>query len=94
MRCDKNNKLQDSAPCHRCLSTIIELDIKRIVFSSSDNTFISCNPKELKINHISSGNRHLVKNSSYDEENNKNNKNNNKEIRLIFNNIDKKRLTC
>ena len=61
VRCDKNNKLQDSAPCHRCLSTIIELDIKRIAFSSSDNTFISCNPKELKINHISSGNRHLVK---------------------------------
>tara|TARA_B100000424_G_scaffold154063_1_gene117727 strand:+ start:477 stop:719 length:243 start_codon:yes stop_codon:yes gene_type:complete len=79
--------LQDSAPCHRCLSTIIELDIKRIVFSSSNNTFISCIPKELEINHISSGNRHLVKNSSYNKENDK--KNNN-EIRLIFNNINKK----
>ena len=75
VRCDKNNKLQDSAPCHRCLSTIIELDIKRIVFSSSNNRFISCNPKEVKINHISSGNRHLVKNGSYTKENDKNNKN-------------------
>ena len=55
------------------MSTIIDLDIKRIVFSSSDERFISCNPKELKINHISSGNRHLVKNSSYNKENNHNN---------------------
>jgi len=53
-----------------CLSTIIELNIKRIVFSSTNNTFISCNPKEIKINHITSGNRHLVKNST-NKENNK-----------------------
>tara|TARA_B110000977_G_C11072881_1_gene490192 strand:- start:242 stop:547 length:306 start_codon:yes stop_codon:yes gene_type:complete len=61
VRCDKKDKLQDSAPCNKCLLTIIELDIKRIVFSSVNNTFISCNPKELTINHISSGNRHLTK---------------------------------
>ena len=74
VRCDKNNNLQESTPCYNCLSTIIELDIKRIVFSSSNNLFISCNPKELKINHISSGNRHLINNSEYDKENIKNNK--------------------
>lgn len=62
VRCDKNDKLQDSAPCVHCLETIIELNVKRIVFSSVDNTFISCNPKDLTINHISSGNRHLNKN--------------------------------
>ena len=59
MRCDNNLKLQDSAPCQSCLTTILELNIKRIVFSYKDNTFISCNPKELTINHISAGNNFI-----------------------------------
>ena len=59
MRCDNNSKLQDSAPCQNCLTTILELNIKRIVFSYKDNTFISCNPKELTINHISAGNNYI-----------------------------------
>jgi len=59
VRCDNNSKLQDSAPCQNCLTTILELNIKRIVFSYKDNTFISCNPKELTINHISAGNNYI-----------------------------------
>ena len=59
MRCDNNSKLQDSAPCQNCLTTILELNIKRIVFSYKDNTFISCDPKELTINHISAGNNFI-----------------------------------
>ena len=59
MRCDNNSKLQDSAPCQNCLTTILELNIKRIVFSYKDNTFISCNPKELTIHHISAGNNFI-----------------------------------
>ena len=59
MRCDNNLKLQDSAPCQNCLTTLLELNIKRIVFSYKDNTFISCNPKELTINHISAGNNFI-----------------------------------
>ena len=59
MRCDNNSKLQDSAPCQNCLTTILDLNIKRIVFSYKDNTFISCNPKELTINHISAGNNFI-----------------------------------
>ena len=84
MRCDNNSKLQDSAPCQNCLSTIIELNIKRIVFSYKDNTFISCNPKELTINHISAGNnfiKRLQSNDTYSANKNINNKNiNNKNI--------------
>ena len=53
VRCDKNNNLQDSAPCFNCLNTMIELNIKRIVYSSSNNVIISDNPKNLKINHLS-----------------------------------------
>lgn len=56
-----------------CLSTMISLNIKRIVYSSINDSFISCDPKEIKINHISSGNRHLIKNSDEDKENYVNN---------------------
>ncbi len=56
-----------------CLSTMINLNIKRIVYSSINDSFISCDPKEIKINHISSGNRHLIKNSDEDKENYVNN---------------------
>ncbi len=62
MRCDNNNHLQDSSPCQNCLTTIIDLNIKRIVFSYKDSTFISCKPKELTIKHISAGNNYLRKN--------------------------------
>ena len=61
VRCDKNNNLQDSAPCCNCLNTMIELNIKRIVYSSSDNDILSANPKDLKIDHLSSGERLLRK---------------------------------
>ena len=62
MRCDSKNNLQDSAPCENCLKTIIDLKIKRIVFSSKDNTFISINPSDLKINHESAGNKFIKRN--------------------------------
>ena len=75
MRCDSNNKLQDSAPCQSCLNTIINLDIKRIVFSYKDNTFISSDPKELNINHISAVNNFLKKRlNNNNKENTKPNK--------------------
>ena len=74
MRCDNNSKLQDSAPCQNCLTTILELNIKRIVFSYKDNTFISCDPKELTINHISAGNN-FIKRLETNNTNNTNNTN-------------------
>ena len=83
VRCDNNSKLQDSAPCQNCLTTILELNIKRIVFSYKDNTFISCDPKELTINHISAGNNFIkrletnTKNTN-NTKNTKNTKNTNK----------------
>ena len=61
VRCDSKNNLQDSAPCQNCLNTIIDLNVKRIVFSSKDNTFISADPKELNIVHESAGNKFLTK---------------------------------
>ena len=77
MRCDNNSKLQDSAPCQNCLTTILELNIKRIVFSYKDNTFISCNPKELTINHISAGNNFIKRLDTNKNKNTSTNKNKN-----------------
>ena len=62
VRCDNKENLQDSAPCKNCLETIIDLNIKRIVFSSKDNTFISATPQSLEIEHISAGTKYLKKN--------------------------------
>jgi deoxycytidylate deaminase len=77
VRCDNNSKLQDSAPCQNCLTTILELNIKRIVFSYKDNTFISCNPKELTINHISAGNNFIKRLHNNTNTNNTNTNNTN-----------------
>jgi deoxycytidylate deaminase len=91
VRCDNNSKLQDSAPCQNCLSTILELNIKRIVFSYKDNTFISCNPKELTINHISAGNNFIkrlqINNNNNNSINNNSINNNNNSINNNKNNI-------
>ena len=61
VRCDNKNNLQDSAPCQNCLKMLIELNIKRIVFSSKNDTFISSDPKLLSPMHISAGNKFINK---------------------------------
>ena len=63
------NNLQDSAPCHNCLDILIDLNIKRIVFSSKDNTFISENPKNITLNHESAGNKFINKEKNKNKEN-------------------------
>ena len=95
VRCDNNLKLQDSAPCQNCLTTILELNIKRIVFSYKDNTFISCNPKELTINHISAGNnfiKRLQTNNTNTNTNTNTNKNNMNTNNTNKNNTNKKNI--
>ena len=75
VRYDKKNTLQDSAPCCNCLNIMIELNIKRIVFSSSNNNIISSDPKSLKINHVSSGEKMIQRyNKNKEDTNNKKNK--------------------
>ena len=51
----------DSSPCKNCIDTINTLDIKRLVFSNSNNSFTSCDPKNISINHSSSGNNYISK---------------------------------
>lgn len=76
VRCDNKNKLQDSAPCVNCLETLIYLKIKRIVYSSINNTFVSINPIDINICHESAGTKFLKKNDH--KTNNKENINLNK----------------
>jgi deoxycytidylate deaminase len=78
VRYDKKNTLQDSAPCCNCLNIMIELNIKRIVFSSSNNNIISSDPKNLKINHVSSGEKMIQRYNNNNNNNNTNNKKNKK----------------
>ena len=59
VRCDSQNNFQDSAPCEKCLGTMLDLNIKRIVFSGKNNTFISGPPNDIKIYHISAGNKFI-----------------------------------
>mgnify|MGYP001197491007 CR=1 FL=1 len=68
MRCDNSNNFVDSAPCENCLSVILTLKIKRIVFSSKDNNIISINPVDLEITHKSAGTKFLEKKISIEEE--------------------------
>ncbi len=41
---------------------MINLNIKRIVFSSTDDTFISCSPCDLTLEHLSAGEKFLRNN--------------------------------
>lgn len=59
VRCDKYGNYNDSTPCCNCLETIKNLNIKRIVFSNGINTFTSCNPYNIKLQHTTSGNKYL-----------------------------------
>lgn len=61
MRCDNLNNFVDSAPCENCLSVILTLKIKRLVFSSKNKTIISIKPINLEINHKSAGTKFLEK---------------------------------
>ncbi len=61
VRCDKYNNYKDSAPCNNCLTTIKNLKIKRIVYSSGVNEFTSCQPCDIEIQHDSAGTKYLEK---------------------------------
>ncbi len=62
VRCDNKDNLQDSAPCENCINTITNLNIKKIIYSSINNTFIRSIPEDLVPSHISAGNKFLIKN--------------------------------
>ena len=66
VRCDKYGNYNDSTPCCNCLDTIKILNIKRIVYSSGLNTFNSCSPCDIEIDHESAGSKFL-KNRYYKE---------------------------
>ena len=87
VRCDSNNELQESTPCNNCLKTIIDLKIKRIVFSTKNSGFISINPIYLKIEHMTAGtkfikNKENKENKKNKENKEKNEKNENKENKI------------
>jgi len=65
----------DSYPCSNCLNLIINLNIKRIVFSSNNNNIISADPRTLVPIHVSAGTKYLKNiNKENEMQNSKNNK--------------------
>ena len=78
VRCDSNNELQESTPCNNCLKTIIDLKIKRIVFSTKNSGFISINPIYLKIEHMTAGTKFIKNKENKENKKNKENKENKK----------------
>mgnify|MGYP003326107918 CR=1 FL=1 len=66
---------------------MISLAIKRVVFSSKDNTFISCCPEDLKINHISAGNKFLKNKENRENKENKENRENRENTENINTNL-------
>lgn len=62
VRCNANDEYQDSTPCNKCSELMIDLNIKRIVFSISKTEFKSCSPCELECKHISAGTKFINKN--------------------------------
>lgn len=61
VRCNANNEYQDSTPCNKCTKLMIDLNIKRIVFSISKTEFKSCYPCDIDCNHISAGTKYINK---------------------------------
>lgn len=61
VRCNNSGALTESAPCVNCLSMMKFLDIKRVVYSTDNNEFISCKPCEIEITHVSAGTKFLEK---------------------------------
>jgi hypothetical protein len=94
VRCDNKNNLLDSTPCINCLATLLDLNIKRIVFSHKDNTFMSCNPRDLTISHISAGNNYIKRLCTKSISNCANtNNNNNKSVSANNNNNNNKNVS-
>ena len=59
VRQDAMGNFKNSAPCKNCLSVILELKIKRLIFSIDDNDFHICKACDYETEHVSVGNRWL-----------------------------------
>ena len=66
-RTGNNGEFRDSGPCADCLSVIKSLNLKKIVYSCSDNTLVVCKPSEYTPVHHTFGRKHIerISNSSH-----------------------------
>lgn len=59
VRRDTKGCMQDSAPCKDCHATILDLNIKKIVYSSINDNIIVCKPCNYQTEHECQGKKHL-----------------------------------
>ena len=57
VRINNRGEYRNSAPCVACFDLIVELNIKKIIFSTNDD-FKIYKTSEFETEHISSGNRY------------------------------------
>ena len=55
VRTDVNGNYMNSAPCKNCFNVIDKIGIKKIIFSSQENTFEIHNTNNYSTNHVSNG---------------------------------------
>jgi hypothetical protein len=55
LRYGRDGTLKNSRPCNHCLDIMQKYRIKKIIYSTDDNEFITEKPEEMKRLHISSG---------------------------------------
>jgi tRNA(Arg) A34 adenosine deaminase TadA len=60
-RAGNNGEFRDSGPCAACLSIIKTLNLKKIVYSCSENTLVVCKPSEYTPVHHTFGRKHIEK---------------------------------
>ncbi len=61
VRTDASHRYKESAPCRDCMKVLKDVNVKKIIFSENDGTFTKTNPASYSTNHVSLGNRHLLK---------------------------------
>ena len=58
-RTGNNGEFRDSGPCIDCLNVIKSLNLKKIVYSCSDNSLVVCKPSEYIPVHHTFGRKHI-----------------------------------
>ena len=59
VRTDHKGELKESGPCIDCLTQILKLNIKKIIYSCNNNSVIISKPKDYTPVHLSLGRRYI-----------------------------------
>jgi len=55
VRIGKDGSFKNSRPCHHCIKTMINYNIKNVIYSDEKGNIVIQKPQEINVFHISSG---------------------------------------